>query len=100
MKTKLFFCAVMVTLFASAQITQPTIPADGINYYIDTRGVFLNASTTGPWDFSSVNPDDSSEIAIQPIEDSPYATEYPNSTHAYYEDGFVQFPGYTSSEYT
>ena len=100
MKQKLFFCAVMVSWFASAQITQPTIPADGINYYIDTRGVFLNASTTGPWDFSSVNPDDSSEIAIQPIEDSPYATEYPNATHAYYEDGFVQFPGYTSTEYT
>ncbi|MDG1063871.1 MAG: GEVED domain-containing protein [Flavobacteriaceae bacterium] len=90
----------MISWFTSAQITQPTIPVDGINYYMDTRGVFLNASTTGPWDFSSVNPDDSREIAIQPIEDSPYATEYPNSTHAYYEDGFVQFPGYTSTEYT
>lgn len=100
MKQKLLFCAVMVSWIASAQITQPTIPADGINYYVDTRGVFLNASTTGPWDFSSVNPDDSREIAIQPIEDSPYATEYPNATHAYYEDGFVQFPGYTSTEYT
>ncbi len=100
METKLFLVAVLISWFTAAQITQPTIPVEGINYYIDTRAVFLNTSTTGPWDFSSINPDDSREIAIQPIEDSPYATEYPNSTHAYYEDGYVQFPGYTSTEYT
>ena len=89
---------VLVSWFTAAQVTQPTIPVDGINYYMDTRAVFLNASTTGPWDFSSINPDDSSEIAIQPIEDSPYAADYPNATHAYYEGGFAQFPGYTSTE--
>jgi len=101
MKTKLFLSAVMISWFTAAQITQPTIPVDGINYDVVTRGIFLSFDPAGPtWDFSSIQTDGSRVISIQDINDSPYATEYPNSTHAYYEPGVVQFPGYTPTEYT
>mgnify|MGYP002641957665 CR=1 FL=1 len=101
MKLKLFFIGVFSTCCALSQtINQPNLPPNGVTYSIDTNEDYLTFSFSGPWDFSSTSITGSREIELVPIQNTPFSSEYPNSTHAMYGVDYVQFPGYTSSGYT
>ena len=83
----------------------PSIPEDGVVYQTTTLNAAVSAPSSGPWDFTALNPVDQYDVTIIPIENSAYSTsEYPNTTHVKSflsgDQQVVQFPGFTSAGYT
>ena len=89
----------------SQTIQMPSIPEDGVVYQTTTLNAAVSAPSSGPWDFTALNPVDQYDVTIIPIENSAYSTsEYPNTTHVKSflsgDQQVVQFPGFTSAGYT
>ena len=89
----------------SQTIQMPSIPEDGVVYQTTTLNEAISAPSSGPWDFTALNPVDQYDVTIIPIENSAYSTsEYPNTTHVKSflsgDQQVVQFPGFTSAGYT
>ena len=89
----------------SQTIQMPSIPEDGVVYQTTTLNAAVSAPSTGPWDFTALNPVDEYDVTIIPIENSAYSTsEYPNTTHVKSflsgDQQVIQFPGFSSTGYT
>ena len=83
-KITLFFVLISTGLF-SQSLQMPNIPSEGVTYQTSYINAYLNVSSTGPWDFTNLNPVDQSEVSLQSIEDSNFSTAvYPNTTHNKY----------------
>tara|TARA_B100001057_G_scaffold70612_1_gene64770 strand:- start:1089 stop:1340 length:252 start_codon:yes stop_codon:yes gene_type:complete len=64
-------------------LQMPNIPAEGVTYETVSQNSII--SIDQPWDFSSYNPIDVSNVSMQLIEDSQYSPSlYPNATHVKY----------------
>ena len=105
MKKITFYILLFSSGIFSQTIEMPNIPEDGVVYETKTLNAAVSAPSTGPWDFSALNPVDQFEVYLIPIENSPYPTsQYPNTTHVKtFMSGnqpVVQFPGFTSTGYT
>ena len=99
-KITLFFVLISTGLF-SQSLQMPNIPSEGVTYQTSYINAYLNVSSTGPWDFTNLNPVDQSEVSLQSIEDSNFSTAvYPNTTHIKYGTDLIQYPGFTTSGYT
>lgn len=91
-----------ITLAQTLQ--SPNIPSEGVVYETKTLDAYLSISDQGPWDFSSFNPVDESDIEMVPISGTSAFSQYPNATHVKtYTSGsqlVVQYPGFTETGYT
>ena len=96
----------LIILLALSQITfsqtleMPNFPDGVIIYDVSIKNQLIDFSEDGDWDFSEVSTDSDSAIQITPISDSPDAEDYPNATHAKYEDGNILFLGFEPTQYT
>ena len=103
-KITLFLSFLLSGIIFAQTLEMPNIPDEGVNYETLTLDSYLTISTTGPWDFSSLNPVNESDIEMVPIADTQYSGQYPNSTHlktSMFGTQLVeQFPGFTESGYT
>ena len=84
-------------------LQMPNIPSEGVTYETVSQNAII--SVDQPWDYSSLNPIDVSNVSLQLIEDSQYSPSlYPNTTHVKYgtsgDQSVVQFPGFTETGYS
>ena len=103
-KITLFLSFLLSGIIFAQTLQMPNIPDEGVNYETLTLDSYLTISTSGPWDFSSLNPVNESDIEMVPIAGTQYSGQYPNSTHlktSMFGSQLVeQFPGFTDSGYT
>ena len=101
MKKHLLIIFLALSQIAFSQtLEMPNFPDGVIIYDVSIKNQFIDFSEDGDWDFSEVSTDIDSAIQITPISDSPDAEDYPNATHAKYEDGNILFLGFEPTQYT
>ena len=101
MKKHLLIILLALSQIAFSQtLEMPNFPDGVIIYDVSIKNQFIDFSEDGDWDFSEVSTDIDSAIQITPISDSPDAEDYPNATHAKYEDGNILFLGFEPTQYT
>jgi hypothetical protein len=101
MKKHLLIIFLALSQIAFSQtLEMPNFPDGVIIYDVSIKNQFIDFSEDGDWDFSEVSTDIDSAIQITPISDSPDADDYPNATHAKYEDGNILFLGFEPTQYT
>ena len=101
MKTHLLIIFLALSQIAFSQtLEMPNFPDGVIIYDVSIKNQFIDFSEDGDWDFSDISTDIDSAIQITPISDSPDAEDYPNATHAKYEDGNILFLGFEPTQYT
>jgi len=101
MKKHLLIIFLALSQIAFSQtLEMPNFPDGVIIYDVSIKNQFINFSEDGDWDFSDISTDIDSAIQITPISDSPDAEDYPNATHAKYEDGNILFLGFEPTQYT
>jgi hypothetical protein len=101
MKKHLLIIFLALSQIAFSQtLEMPNFPDGVIIYDVSIKNQFIDFSEDGDWDFSDISTDIDSAIQITPISDSPDAEDYPNATHAKYEDGNILFLGFEPTQYT
>ncbi len=101
MKKHLLIIFLALSQIAFSQtLEMPNFPDGVIIYDVSIKNQLIDFSEDGDWDFSEVSTDSDSAIQITPISDSPDAEDYPNATHAKYEDGNILFLGFEPTQYT
>jgi len=101
MKKHLLIIFLALSQIAFSQtLEMPNFPDGVIIYDVSIKNQFIDFSEDGDWDFSDMSTDIDSAIQITPISDSPDAEDYPNATHAKYEDGNILFLGFEPTQYT
>ena len=101
MKKHLLIIFLALSQIAFSQtLEMPNFPDGVIIYDVSIKNQFIDFSEDGDWDFSDISTDIDSAIQITPISDSPDAEDYPNATHAKYEDWNILFLGFEPTKYT
>ena len=91
----------LVTLnFYSQFITAPVIQNYGMNLDFDQIDDTITISSSGPWNFSSINASLTYSMSVMPISSSQYASDYPNASHVLMSDNGEFYMGIDSLKAT
>ena len=95
----LLFSFTLFTLHAQS-ITDPSLPAEGKVMNFDQIDDTIAVSSTGPWDFSTINPTASYTMSVFSVDSSSNAANYPAASHVLVSATGEFFMGYDQNGIT